>query len=589
MSDFPQEISQLLESNQFQAAIDKCPDFGISPELVQEYIRNKVKKAGKLVSTDPDKAIEIYTNLIGVIEPSVVLCRFFAPHLSNYLARYLIELHIKGYAETQHTKLLFNLFHHANNRPLLEKFIQMLKIGKEQIAEPTPKNEGFSFFKGSTRQADNVSYVKLVNTFDATSAIEVLRQNDMDDDAFTISEMMNISTHKIALLIQTAHYKDAAQAIEEKAEEPSGFAMLLEFGPALLSLPPSDDAFAIANIIENTAIRIWSTPSSEKNPIHLFRLFYGRPASALNVLKKITRHNNDELFLDALIMLQIPIRTDAIPKFTDPKFSEINASSFFFGNEKIVNAAEALKLIETKPLTNIDQLLFYCTEVGFTEGVRALLLKKQRFSEITAMLIDSESQDQISEWYLEREDVLPPNDLLNIFQFFAKQQNPNQELLSKIITKIVSSDIVPLAYLLEQLCNNDSIPFSVIQTVFESQTIEMSLKLQDEEIKHNELNQELAKLEEKITVLEGSDFEFKPRFCDLCKQVLETPSIGFFCKHNFHKKCAECDEGGNYFCPLCHALNSPEYTISRDDKKNIDTNADVVDQAVTLVENGFFL
>lgn len=577
MSDkpLPSEILQLIQVGNFTGAIAKCSQSSIPTEPVMEIIRNKLKKAASLIQTDPSRAMDIYISLIGVVEPSVVLCRFFAPHLSNYLARYLIELHKKGFAATQHTKLLFNLFHHENNRPLLNDFIEMLKLGKKQLENSSKKTDSFSLFQDSTPKNHQASYEKLVQTFDAISAVEVLRQNDMDKEALEISDIMNISTHKIAIMIQTTHkYLEAACAIEENAQESSGLSMLLEFGPTLLALSPEDQGEEVKQHIENAALTVWSSETIQAEPELLIKLFWGYPKSAVRILEKLLSMGN-ELFTETLIMLRIPIKN-------------ANENSFF-GNPEVADESKAIELIHDYSSRNSDHLLFYCTEVGFTLGVEAILLKNGRFTEITAMLIQSNNIQRLTAWYQENKTSLSHSDIVDIFHFFIKQEQLDIELITDIVKELYNSNKVSLASLLDDLFTNPKIPFSVIRNIFEEQSTEISSKLQDEESEHSTLIADLQRLDNQIELLEQSDFEFKPMTCDLCKQELETPSICFFCKHHFHKRCVQSDENGNYLCPICHCTPSAEFKIPEEEKKILDTHAPVIDQVVTLVENGFFL
>ena len=71
------------------------------------------KRIGTFYITDctlPTETDE-YIATIGLIDSSIVLCKFIDPHLSVYLIKYLLELHKRGRANEIHTKLLFNLFH----------------------------------------------------------------------------------------------------------------------------------------------------------------------------------------------------------------------------------------------------------------------------------------------------------------------------------------------------------------------------------------------------------------------------------------------------------------------------------------------
>ena len=129
--EYPSEIAGLINELRFADAIEACKTYNLNDAAIRELVHEQVQDANtQFENGNAQRSIDLYITTIGVIEPSNVLCRFFVPHLTKYLTEYLIELHKRGYANEDHTRLLFNMFHHAEEREHLDDFISYLRQAK---------------------------------------------------------------------------------------------------------------------------------------------------------------------------------------------------------------------------------------------------------------------------------------------------------------------------------------------------------------------------------------------------------------------------------------------------------------------------
>jgi hypothetical protein len=150
LTEYPPDVAACLQGRQYAEAIELCAAQGVNPTAIQEEVRAEVGRAIDSLDENPQTSINIFITTIGVIEPSIVLCRFFQPNQTRYLSQYLIELHKRGYANADHTRLLFTLFHLQEERTHLDEFIEYLREAKSQETmlrdELEGSSSGFSFF-----------------------------------------------------------------------------------------------------------------------------------------------------------------------------------------------------------------------------------------------------------------------------------------------------------------------------------------------------------------------------------------------------------------------------------------------------------
>jgi hypothetical protein len=231
--EYPALVTACLQNHQYADAIDLCLSQGLNYSLIQEEVRRQVSAAIDALGTSPQGSIDIFITTIGVIEPSNVLCRFFQPNQTRYLAQYLIELHKRGYANADHTKLLFTLFHLQEQRSPLREFIDYCREAKaqEETARKelaTSPNSVVSLFTPKTRGAEkkkmsSAAIVRFLDNFKASVAVDTLIENDMEDAAFEISKIMVVSKQIVSLLITAQEkYSEAARAISEQALDETG-------------------------------------------------------------------------------------------------------------------------------------------------------------------------------------------------------------------------------------------------------------------------------------------------------------------------------------------------------------------------------
>jgi hypothetical protein len=610
-TEYPPAIADAIRCQQYAEAIDMCIAQGLNSTMIQEQVRFQVALAIEAVSAVPQAAIDIFITTIGVIEPSIVLCRFFQPNQTRYLAQYLIELHKRGYAAADHTKLLFTLFHLHEQRGPLGDFIAYVREAKaseaaaraELASAAQPLTSIFAKQqKTDKRKMSSAAVVRFLDNFKASVAVDTLIENDLEDAAFEISKIMAVSKQIVSLLITSqGRYAEAARVISEQALDENGRDILLEFGPILLTKEP-----ATVKTIETTAVALWIQPN-EQDDVSFLRLFWGRPASAKNFLSTAIHIKPTQLFLNSYLQLLI-----ARPNGT------------FFGSPETVDMAEALNILSDPEvqIPDIDPLLLVCRNAGFTEGVLALLKRKKRNSEVAALYISllkdievpdnpGDALDRLAELtrqfvlWIETNPELSGDDWITILRFFVELGETIPPDLSERIFAGHSSAFIgglvskalaarSLFSLIEELCQNESLLFEVVQHPLNSELNRIIRDLAEEEAEHQRLNAELAQLEMAIDRLESEDIEVKPFYCDKCGGKVGIPYVAFFCGHRVHAECCAEGDPGIPACPLCEWVASPMYSVAKKQDATRELQlpgggqADLLDPICSMLRNGYF-
>jgi predicted Zn-ribbon and HTH transcriptional regulator len=575
--------------------------------MIQDQVRFQVALAIEAVSAVPQAAIDIFITTIGVIEPSVVLCRFFQPNQTRYLSQYLIELHKRGYANADHTRLLFTLFHLNEQRGPLNDFIAFIREAKASEAAARAELAGpvqplTSIFAkqrvGEKKKLTSASIIRFLDNFKASVAVDTLIENDLEDPAFEISKIMEVSKQIVALLITSqGKYAEAARVLSERALDEDGRDMLLEFGPLLLSREP-----ATVKTIETTAVALWIQPN-EQDDVSFLRLFWGCPSSAKSFLSTAIHIKPTQLFLNSYLQLLI---------------SRPNGT--FFGSPETADTAEALKILSDPEvqIPDIDPLLTVCRNAGFTEGVLALLKRKKRNSEVAALYISllkdieipaDDALDRLAELtrqfvsWIETNPEVSGDDWITILRFFVELGEKIPPDLSEGIFAGHSSAFVgglvskaltarSLFSLIEELCQNESLVFEVVQHPLNAELNRIIRDLADEEGEHQRLNTELEQLEREIDRLESDDIEVKPFYCDKCGNKVGIPYLAFFCGHRVHAECCAEGDPGIPACPLCEWVASPMYSVAPDATRELQLptggQPDLLEHACTMIRNGYF-
>ena len=610
--NYPPEVSSLLQEKKFATAIKRCQSCGLNSQGISELIKKDVNLANRYFEEKKyDEAMTIYLTTIGAIEPSIVLCKFFAPHLTFFLTTYLIELHKKGFSTEQHTKLLFNLFHQRDIQPRLDDFIKLVNDSKLQFEQKQiPKRENSSFSLSFLRKEkeENIKiedltifYLHFQKTVGA--AIEVLIQNDMQDHAFKLSSIMPISSQLLSLLIYNQKkYHEASLMIMEQCNHPTGRQLLMEHGPAILNLKindcPDEESKKklpeAISLIAQAAAALWKN-DNEGNDKEFIKLFWGHPKSLYNFLKIVCSEYHTILFGTTLINLLIP-RND---------LSIEEQKKIFFGHPDIASYDEALKYITDNSLRyDENQIIFICTECKFIKGVISVLEKLEKYQNIANFYISQceeilkinknklkESLQPLIEWCLTK-PPLSPNDWYYIFQFFVKiysnDLNISIDFFQNLITHI--KDIRPFTSIIEELSSNELIPIEIIQKDINKE-LEILLFNYESELNENQLlEKELIKIESEIQNLEEGDIEFKPMTCDYCDEKLEIPYFGFFCHHNIHEHCCKYHSNGIPKCPLCETTNIKKFILENNLKEKINIenqNIDLFESVISLINNHY--
>ncbi|OHT10859.1 hypothetical protein TRFO_19754 [Tritrichomonas foetus] len=607
---FLPQVQELLNENRFADAIELCKLKSFPYSAINDKIRELLDIANEELfeKKNPQDAINIYIDTIGVIEPSNVLCRFFSPHLTKYLTQYLVELHVRGYAKEADTRLLFNLFHHREERTTLVDFINQLQTAKEEVDAihlkgPHQTSTFGNIFKKDDYKAkfDTASKQRFIQNFKPVAAVETLVDNDMNEPALKISQIFGVSKQIIDLMINNdyssesekiSNYRKAANMIYSKIDDPEGRSLLLEFGPKLLR---GDDE--TAKLVENIAFQLWNE-TDEHDDAAFLKLFWGCPKHCKDFLETAFQNKPTPLFVNAYIELLIPNNY-----FFKDQFDKSEKRSLqYIEHEVSADPIRALNCIDDPsiPIDDVNQLLFICTELEFADGVIALLRRKNRVSDITSIFIANNMTNQLVEWVRSKPE-LDSEDWVSILRYFAAVPGENEEFDQKRLDMVKDNEFMkflvskaqkarPLFSLIKELSNNPNIQFDVIMGDLNSELSMMISQLDAEEMKHKELSERLKALDDEIEKLEEKDYEFKPMYCDRCSSKLTVPYVGFFCGHNLHQTCCET-QGHELYCPICSNKTMPSSIISSENMPDLvlDGNAtDLLETTVKMIDGGFY-
>ena len=606
-ANLPAEVQDLLNENLYAYAIELCKIKSIPYTSINEKINVLLDEANDLLfaKRDPQAAINIYISLIGVVEPSYVLCRFFSPYLTKYLTQYLVELHFRGYAKETDTKLLFNLFHHADERKTLNDFIQRLKEIKGEQNNTEQKESQFaspltSFFRKDNYRAkfDMEAKQRFRKNFKHEAAVETLTENDMNDKALEISQLFKDPKNTIELMIykdftseeeKIESYKKATELI---ANAKQGAALLFQFGPKLLR---GDEE--TASLVEQFAYQVWE--KGDEFPDYLFlKLFWGCPKHLKSFLDKAIQNKSTQLFINVYIELLIPDNYFLKDHFEHEKIRYLPyQKSEFYGDKNKI-----LKLIDDDliPFEDISQLLFLCTELDFPDGIIALLKRKNRDADITSIFIARNMTEQLVNWVNQKpEPSISSEEWANILRYFSEvpdktndidqkriEMSKDVDFMKKLVAK--SKNAIPLFSLIKQLSKNPNIKFDVIMSELNSELSNYISELEKEETDHKRLLDRLNQLDDEIEKLEEKDYEFRPLYCDYCHKKLDIPYVGFFCGHNLHQHCCE-KHAGDFVCPICSREYMPSSSLSETiPELSVSEKTDLLDTTVKMINGGFY-
>lgn len=608
IDQYPLVIQDLIKNKLYAQALAQCAANGLNTNPIQKLVKKEIRKANNdLENKKYDEALKVFLTTIGAVEPSMVLCKFFGPHLTPYLTTFLIELHKKGYATEQHTRLLFHIFHQDDLSDRLKEFIELIREAFRQCENKPKEEKSQNFFSSIMRREQKQSkkgedltvfYNTIKNTIGA--AIEVLCQNNMESYAFEISSIMPVSSHYVSLLIENQQeYEKAANLIYQRCRESDGRQLLTEHGPKLLGITSCPEC---VNIIEKAAIEMWQNNPDPEFSNQFLKLFWGYPASCLRFLTEACKSPHNDFFATCLIDLLIPRE----------------GGKFFGAPEVAGDGSKALELIQNPEFTFDERrILFVCIETRFVSGTAALLQRMQRPRDAMFFFMracDDNAPNSLSELarFAETDPPLKGSDWAQLLHFLvgkysrlvAEMEGGDRaavKLLQKVVSRAVTA--VPLTSVVSDLCEDSDVPFEVVKEQLNGENEAIRAQLEFAESEHELLSQRLEDLEREIKRLEGEDVEFRQNQCDVCGEDLKAPYVAFMCGHCVHRECAEMGEGNIPLCPMCHGAASSEYEIPEEARRSIvipdalaDADApggygakvDLIDPITSLIHNGYF-
>jgi hypothetical protein len=134
---YPHSIQQFLDLQRYADAIQHCQSLGIDSSPITALVQARLEEALTTYSNgDFPASLVIFMTTIGVLEPSVVVSKFYRPDLMPLLVRYLMELHQRGFAKPSLTKLLFTLFARSEYQDEMVSFISFIESAQTQKHQP---------------------------------------------------------------------------------------------------------------------------------------------------------------------------------------------------------------------------------------------------------------------------------------------------------------------------------------------------------------------------------------------------------------------------------------------------------------------
>ncbi|OHS99740.1 hypothetical protein TRFO_33769 [Tritrichomonas foetus] len=515
-----------------------------------------------------NKLPSIFTKSIGLIDPSIILCKLNKPQLSILLVNYLVELHKQGHANAQHTELLFNLFHLKETRFILEEFIQFLQSSIEKKHE-TVNHRAFYLWQ-SRKLPDNSEAIHFLDNFCVEKAIDVLIENEMMDEALQIAGMMNCMKHIILIHIKCNNYQEALNFIRKVNNHIERKELLLEYGPFFLCKPQD----SINDEIISIASDIYLNENSN-HTLDFINLFSLNIASFQKFIQIIVDRKPSSILLNILIPLLITNIAKSHNRSPVSKICDQLNPLYYIQNEIYYELYDKEYILMTCFENDmIEESTFILEKLGRYEELITLLIKKQQHillknicetyfnHEIETSNYINKSMSDISGYYWG-----------NIFEFFTKtffhQDKEIETFMRNIINKVLETN--PLPYIVGVLSKNPNISVDLIKPYL----MDMFSSLQKDinNVKENQkiLTSQLNELDKDIYSMETSAIAFKRSTCTRCQEKItaEYSSISFMCGHTFHSHCLKRDKSELY-CLVCGPCESPDIEINEDANINLD-------------------
>lgn len=584
-SELPNDIQSLVKDQMFIEARDECIKRNIDTEIIDNRMKMNLDYAeSHFLKREFKIATDYYITTIGFIEPSRILARFIHPHLSVYLTNYLIELHKRGYANSQHTQLLFNLFHHRDAHDTFENFLEYIEnaVNQQNMGSRGFQTQDLSdisnvnldgnmgaFFENQpTKCIDEKEIKRFLENFNADAAIQTLIDNDMDKEAVRIAQTLNRTKYYVQLLINySKNYTEAANQIALKLPSNESRILLMMFGPELLNAEQN-----VIRKVEDIAKESWLSPSTKTiYDKDYLKLFAKHPQSCANFLRAIIYKKPTTKFANTLIYLLI---------------NEISSST----------QQEILTLIENYSKLKYDHelVLRLCCQNHFTAGLIKLLIQIKRPNELVNLLISEKATSKLIE-YCNTNPQFSDNDWVEIFTFMVSEvgwnSNPPIPFIKKLIKNVSNS--LPLSAIVEILTRNPMIPVDIIKNELLDMFTNLITELKENDENNKILLEELETVNNEINRLESVDLQFRTKRCDTCdEEIRDPPYVAFMCEHMFHIRdsCIKRDENDELYCPICGKCNSPNLEDEPQFNHDIDlSKLDLLDETIDMIDAGLLI
>lgn len=409
-----------------------------------------------------DDAVKEYVKTIGVIEPSYVIRRFLDAHRLPNLTDYLEALHKQGVANKDHTTLLLKCYARMHLDSKLREFVHN-------------KDNGMKF--------------------DITTAIRVLRECNCIAEAKELAYKNQHHDYVNILIHDTKEYQEAVDYIHrlpfndaDSLIQESGRVLLDYVGESITELmivmcvgyvPIMDEPPAEVSPVEVTprlSLRE-SVRQSIHSRIHLkdsTRLATAAPALLATLGEKVLEpvcgnpssyiplfaSHTDLLlrFLKRVVKREKPCDTSTWNTLLEMELrEEMNCSTEVGGESEVMKVLmdpnarydqeEALILVQTYNHAVGETYLFK------KNGMYSLLLQRylhNNDSQAAIALCKDFGTQQSSLW-------------IQLIMILAQQTKVNESFLQEILDYVERSQVLPLLYVMQLLCQNENIELGMVR------------------------------------------------------------------------------------------------------------------------------
>lgn len=436
---------------------------------------------------DQEAAMNEYILTIPYTNASYVIRRYLDTSQIHMLIRYLEQLHLRGVACSEHTRLLINCYTKLHDHKKLRQFIE----------------------------EDSLS-----SHYDPQTAVEALTSAGFFSEALQLASNHHLHEWYVSIQVEkTNSLKEAMNYITTIPPKEAAKA-LTRYGKKLVDVVPE--------LVTPFLIHL-CTEGETQAPQQFIICFVDNAAQLKQFLLAVTQHrqHNDPVIWNTL--LELMLRTDLLAENEDRDTSVLELLQ---RPDAAYEIDEALVLLQRY---DCEQGLVYLYQKLHMQAM--LLQQYYHMGQHTEalQLCQKCGKEDPALWEL-------------LLQLIGESEEIDEKEVCEILDTVERSGQVPLLRIVQLLCDNTKIPVGVIkELVIKQLRMEKSIREADETKQHH-VAEMVETCEKEIQQIQENGFRFKQTRCVACGLNLELPAVHFLCGHSFHKACVDMEKG---VCPRC--------------------------------------